>query len=73
MAILDAIGGLLATDPANESVRAIARLDPPQPSQFRLRVGEWREYYEVDETQRKVNIEMLRQKGTRTTAEVTQP
>ena len=40
-------------------------------SQFRLRVGDFRVYYDVDEAAQEVHILRVVEKGTRTTEEVT--
>ncbi|MGO9470330.1 MAG: type II toxin-antitoxin system RelE family toxin [Isosphaeraceae bacterium] len=49
-AILDQIGHLLTEDPSFVSKSRIKRLREPAPTQYRLRVGEFRVFYDVEET-----------------------
>jgi mRNA interferase RelE/StbE len=48
-AILDQIGQMLTVDPTALSKSRIKRLREPAPTQYRLRVGEFRVFYDVTE------------------------
>lgn len=48
-AILDQIGQVLSANPTTESKARVKRLREPAPAQYRLRVGEFRIFYDVDE------------------------
>jgi mRNA interferase RelE/StbE len=48
-AILDQIGQMLTVDPTVVSKSRIKRLREPAPTQYRLRVGEFRVFYDVEE------------------------
>ena len=47
-AILDQIEQILGVNPTIESKARIKRLREPAPTQYRLRVGEFRIFYDVD-------------------------
>ena len=49
-AILDQIEQMLGTNPTLESKAKVKKLRQPAPTQFRLRVGEFRIFYDVEET-----------------------
>jgi mRNA-degrading endonuclease RelE of RelBE toxin-antitoxin system len=53
-AILELADRLLANDPLTESRARIKRLRQPAPAQFRLRVGDFRVFYDVSESVVKV-------------------
>ena len=63
----------LAHAPTQEQGTRIKALQQPAISQFRLRVGEFRVYYDVDEDDQEVYVLRVREKGRRTTDEVTTP
>jgi mRNA-degrading endonuclease RelE of RelBE toxin-antitoxin system len=48
-AILDQIEQVLCVNPTLESKARIKRLREPAPTQYRLRVGEFRVFYDVDQ------------------------
>jgi mRNA interferase RelE/StbE len=48
-AILDQIEQVLRVNPMIESKARVKRLREPAPSQYRLRVGEFRVFYDVEE------------------------
>jgi len=48
-AVLDQIGQILTVDPTVVSKSRIKRLREPAPTQYRLRVGEFRVFYDVEE------------------------
>jgi mRNA-degrading endonuclease RelE of RelBE toxin-antitoxin system len=56
----------LGRDPTQESRSRIKRMGQPVWSQYRLRVGEFRVYQDVDEAARVVSILRVLPKGTRT-------
>ena len=68
--ILDHIRRYLRHRPEIAQGTRIKVLEQPAVSQFRLRVGEFRVYYDVDEVNRKVYILRVVRKGRRTTEEV---
>jgi len=49
-AILDQIDQVLSVNPTVVSKARIKRLREPAPTQYRLRVGEFRVFYDVEET-----------------------
>ena len=62
--IRDAIELHLRYEPTRESRSRIKKLIQPAISQFRLRVGEFRVYYDVAEELREVRVVQIQQKGT---------
>lgn len=62
--ILDAIERHLRLNPTQVSRTRIKRTVQPFWSQYRLRVDDFRVYYDVDEQQRAVNILRILEKGT---------
>lgn len=46
--ILDLVGTVLGVNPTLESKARIKRLRQPAPSQFRMRIGEFRVFYDVE-------------------------
>ncbi len=62
--ILDAIPLHLTHQPKQESRSRIKRMSQPFWSEYRLRVGEFRVYYDVDETAQSVNVLRILEKGT---------
>lgn len=48
-AILDQIEQVLGVNPTTESKARIKRLREPAPTEYRLRVGEFRVFYDVDQ------------------------
>ena len=48
-AIFDQIEQVLAVNPTLESRAKVKRLKEPAPTQYRLRVGEYRVFYDVEE------------------------
>ena len=48
-AILDQIEQVLSVHPSMESKARVKRLRQPSPTQYRLRVGEFRVFYDVDQ------------------------
>jgi mRNA-degrading endonuclease RelE of RelBE toxin-antitoxin system len=65
--IVDAIAAHLRHTPTNTSGSRIKFLEEPFWCQYRLRVGEFRVYYDVDEPERRVNILRVLRKGRKTT------
>ncbi len=61
----------LRHEPAKERGTRIKALVQPAVSQFRLRVGEFRVYYDVHEDAEEVRIIRIVEKGRRSTQEVT--
>lgn len=55
---------------ASQTGGMVQELGQPAVSQYRLRVGSIRVYYDVSEEESQVTIVMIREKGSRTTAEV---
>lgn len=55
-AILDQIERILTVNPTLESKARVKLLRQPAPTQYRLRVGEYRMFYEVDQEQEKVYV-----------------
>ena len=70
-AILDIIERFLTHAPTQEQGTRIKTLAQPAISQFRLRVDEFRVYYDVDDDGQQVYVLRVCEKGRRTTAEVT--
>jgi mRNA interferase RelE/StbE len=68
-AVLDAIEQHLRYEPAKESRSRIKRMTQPFWSQYRLRSGDYRVYYDVDEPRRMVNVLRVLSKGTGQTPE----
>lgn len=69
VAVLDGIERHLLTNPTKESRSRIKRLDPPVLASWRLRVGEYRVFYDVDSVNRIVQVIAIRFKGRRTLSE----
>ena len=65
--VLDAIELHLTHQPKHESRSRIKKLIQPAISQFRLRVGEFRVYYDVAEDDRRVVVLQVYEKGRQTT------
>ena len=55
-AIFDQIEGVLQSNPTLESKARIKQLRQPAPTQFRLRVGEFRIFYDVDAARQVVDV-----------------
>ena len=55
-AILDQIGRVLSINPTLESKARVKRLREPAPTQYRLRVADFRVFYDVEEDR----VEILR-------------
>ena len=66
-AILELADRLLANDPLTESRARIKRLRQPAPAQFRLRVGDFRVFYDVSESVVKVIRILPKQNAVRFT------
>jgi mRNA interferase RelE/StbE len=66
-AVIEAANAHLRHAPIQESRSRIKRMTQPFWSQFRLRVGELRVYYDVDEKDRVVSIVRVLVKGTEPT------
>jgi len=62
--ILESIAKHLPMNPATPSGSRIKRMSQPYWSQFRLRVGQFRVYYDVNDAERIVNILRVLYKGT---------
>ena len=69
VAILDAIEGPLVDEPTRVSRTTIKKLDPPVLAAYRLRVGDYRVFYDVYEDRQIVLIIAIRFKGTMTLGE----
>lgn len=67
--IRDAIELHLRYEPTRESRSRIKKLIQPAISQFRLRVGEFRVYYDVVDESREVHVVYIFEKGTEATPE----
>ncbi len=65
--ILEAIEEHLAHEPQRMSRSRIKAMEQPFWSQFRLRVGDFRVYYDVDEGNRAVNVLRIVKKGSELT------
>lgn len=72
-AIIDAIELHLGFTPTQESRTTIKKMSQPYWAQYRLRVGTFRVYYDVDEARRLVQIHRVLEKGTEATPEVPPP
>jgi mRNA interferase RelE/StbE len=66
-AVLEAVESYLMISPTQISRSRIKRMTEPFWSQYRLRVGEFRVYYDVDESQRTVDVLRVLKKGTSAT------
>jgi mRNA interferase RelE/StbE len=66
------INRFLLHRPTQEQGTRIKALIQPAVSQYRLRVGDFRVYYDVDETRATVFVLHIVRKGTQTTAQVTE-
>jgi mRNA interferase RelE/StbE len=71
--ILEAMETHLIHEPTKESRSRIKKLTPPAISQYRLRVGDYRVYYDVEETDHQVLIIQVYEKGRRTTPGKSEP
>lgn len=67
--IMAAIERHLTHEPMRVSRARIKRLEPPVLAAFRLRVGEYRVFYDVDEASMTVRIVAVREKRRRTLKE----
>lgn len=67
--VVGAIELHLPYEPTRESKSRIKRMTQPFWSQYRLRVDDFRVYYDVDEPQRRVNVLRVLQKGSGPTPE----
>jgi len=67
--VLDAIERHLSHQPARVNRRAIKKLEPPVLAGYRLRVHDYRVFYDVYEERRVVLIVAIRFKGTMTLEE----
>ena len=67
--IVGAIELHLTYEPKHESKSRIKRMTQPFWSQFRLRVDDFRVYYDVDDPQRRVNVLRVLHKGSGPTPE----
>lgn len=65
--VTEAISRYLAYEPTRVSKSRIKRMAQPFWSQFRLRVGEYRVYYDVDESARQVIVVRVVRKGAGST------
>lgn len=63
VAVLDAIERHLQDQPDRVGRSAIKKLDPPVLADYRLRVGEYRVFYNVDEDRQVVLVVAIRYKG----------
>ena len=70
VAVLDAIERHLMDQPARVSRRSIKKLNPPVLAAYRLRVGDYRVFYDVIEESKTVLVVAIRFKGTMTIEEV---
>ncbi len=66
VAIMDAIEEHLTDQPARVSRTRIKKLEPPVLAAYRLRVGDYRVFYDVYEDRQTVLVIAIRFKGTRT-------
>lgn len=65
--VLEAVEKFLRHEPARESKSRIKRMTQPFWCQFRLRVGEFRVYYVVDESAVRVGVVRILLKGSNPT------
>ncbi len=56
--------------PTRATGRRIRKLDPPVLAAFRLRIGDLRVFYDVDDAARTVHIVAVRAKGRRSLGEI---
>ncbi|MEI6514164.1 MAG: type II toxin-antitoxin system RelE/ParE family toxin [bacterium] len=68
-ALLDGIEQYLAHQPGQVSKSRIKAMAQPFWSHFRLRIGDFRTYYDVDEERRAVNVLRVLKKTTQPTPE----
>ena len=68
--VLDAIEQYLAHQPGLESKSRIKAMAQPFWSQYRLRIDDFRVYYDVDGAQPTVNVLRVLKKGTGSTPQV---
>jgi mRNA-degrading endonuclease RelE of RelBE toxin-antitoxin system len=68
-AVTDTVEQHLAHEPTLVSRSRIKLMNQPFWSQYRLRIGELRAYYDVDEASRVVSVLRIRYKGTGGTSE----
>ncbi len=61
--IFDAIEKHLETEPTKESKTRIKKMKQPFWCEYRLRVGEYRVYYDVDEEKKEVTVVRVFEKG----------
>ena len=69
VAILDAIERYLSDAPKRVSRRTIKKLEPPVLAEYRLRVGDYRVFYDVYDDRQTVLVVAIRFKGTMTLEE----
>jgi mRNA-degrading endonuclease RelE of RelBE toxin-antitoxin system len=69
--IRDHINRFLLYQPTQEQGPRIKALVQPAIAQYRLRVGDFRVYYDVDETTTTVSVIRIVRKGIQTTAQAT--
>lgn len=67
--LLENVQRFLTHSPGTEQGRRIKRLHKPAISDLRLRVGDFRVYYDVDDEAQEVHVLRVARKGTRTTEE----
>src|SRR5882672_548068 len=67
--VVNAIQRHLSHEPSRVSKSSIKKMKQPFWSQFRLRVDEFRAYYDVEEAERHVIVLRVTRKGTGTTPE----
>ena len=65
--VMDGIEEYLTVQPGQESTSRIKAMSPPFWSQYRLRVGDFRVYFDVDEEEHAVNVLRVLKKGTAST------
>ena len=65
-AILDAVERHLRDEPARISRQTIRKLEPPVLAEYRLRVGDYRVFYDVYEDRQIVLVVAVRYKGRMT-------
>ena len=67
--ILSAIEKHLSTAPTQTTLRRIKRVEPPMQVEYRLAVGDFRVFYNVDEAAMIVSVVAVRHKGRMTLEE----
>jgi mRNA-degrading endonuclease RelE of RelBE toxin-antitoxin system len=67
--VIDAIEQHLSHEPGRISKSRIKAMTQPFWSHFRLRIGDFRAYYDVDEERRTVNVLRVLKKATQSTPE----